>query len=418
MTIIDSCNKKASNNDSTRWNLIWEDDFSGDELDLSKWSFDIGTGAPSFGNYGISSPYFSPENFPKDNFSVRWKGFIKIDQGGIYTFYTVSDDGVRLIINNETIIDNWFPQPATEKKGKINLQGNKTYPIVIEYFEEGGGEAMILGWESEKISKSLIPSSHLITPNGEEGLWGTYYKNKDLKEVKDEPGFVRIDKEINWVAGGGWGNNESQYYTDEPKNVRIENGKLIIEARKESFRGSDYTSARIKTKQSWKYGRFEIRAKLPPGRGTWSALWALPTDWVYGNWPLSGEIDIMEHVGYDEDVIVTSLHNAALFAGKIGGSDQHGFVRTQNACKEFNNYILEWDEKEIIIKINEIVSLRYPKNDKNWEKWPFDNRFHLIFNIAVGGNWGGAKGIDDDAFPSQMVIDYVRVFSKNHIKKT
>ncbi len=398
---------------------MWQDEFDNAKIDLSQWTFDIGTGAPSFKDYGVSSPYFAPENFPNDNFSVRWEGKIKIDYTSKYTFYTISDDGVRLIINDEIIIDKWIPQPATEIKGTINLKKNNTYPIVIEYFEESGGEAMILGWENEKFSKRLVPNSHLATPDGQRGLRGTYYKNKNLQESEDNPAIVRIDQEINWVTGGGWGNNESQYYTDRPENVRVENGKLIIEARNEMYQGSKYTSARIKTKNSWKYGRFEIRAKLPSGRGTWSALWALPTDWEYGSWPLSGEIDIMEHVGYEEDVIVTSLHNAALFAGKIGGSDQHGFVRTQNACKEFNNYILEWDEKEILIKVNDIISLRYPKNDKNWAKWPFDKRFHLIFNIAVGGNWGGEKGIDDYAFPSQMEIDHIRVFSKkNHIKKT
>jgi len=414
--INNSCNKKGPNNKND-WNLIWQDEFNTEELDLSKWTFDIGTGAHSFEDFGNSSPYFAPDDFPRDNFSVRWEGKIKIDHTCEYTFYTISDDGVRLIINNEILIDNWDPQPPTEKKGKISLTKNSIYSIVIEYFEEGGGEAMILGWENEKFSKRLVPSSHLITPSGKEGLRGTYYRNKELKKSKDESPIVRIDKEINWVTGGGWGNNESQYYTDNPKNIRVKNGKMIIEARREFFRGSDYTSARIKTKNSWKYGRFEIRAKLPQGRGTWSALWALPTDWKYGDWPLSGEIDIMEHVGFDEDVIVTSLHNAALSAGGIGGTDQHGFIKKPNVCKEFNNYILEWNEKEILIKVNDRLSLRYPKNDKNWAKWPFDQRFHLIFNIAVGGSWGGAKGIDDNAFPTKMEIDYVRVFSKNPYKK-
>jgi len=412
-----SCEKQAITNNND-WNLVWQDEFNNEKIDLSQWTFDLGTGAPSFKEYGYSSPYFVPENFPTDNFSVRWEGEIRTDYNGDYTFYIISDDGVRLFINNELIIDSWKPQPATEKKGAINLQKNKNYPIIIEYFEQSGGEAMIFGWESENFSKRIVSNKHLFTPEGQPGLKGTYYRNKELKESINKPIVVRIDKEINWVTGGGWGNNESQYYTDRPKNIRVKNGTLIIEAQKEPFRGSNYTSARIKTIHSWKYGRFEIRAKLPPGRGTWSALWALPTDWEYGNWPLSGEIDIMEHVGYDEDVIVTSLHNAALSAGNIGGTDQHGFLKKPNACKEFNNYILEWDEKEILIKVNDKLSLRYPKNAKNWAKWPFDKRFHLIFNIAVGGNWGGAKGIDSNAFPSRMEIDYVRVFSKYPYKET
>ena len=407
-----SCSTKpvSSNGD---WKLVWQDEFENEKIDRSNWTFDLGTGAPSFKEYGYSSPHFVPENFPADNFSVRWEGELKIDYDSDYTFYTISDDGVRLFINDEILIDNWKPQPATERKGVINLRKNRKHTIRIEYFEQTGGEVMVLGWESERFSKRLVPSSHLSTPSGEPGLKGTYFRNKNLEQSTIDPPLVRIDKEINWVTGGGWGNNESQYYTDRPQNVRVENGKLIIESHKESYKGSKYTSSRIKTKNSWKYGRFEIRAKLPPGKGTWSALGALPTDWEYGNWPLSGEIDIMEHVGYDEDVIVTSLHNAALSAGNIGGTDQHGYLKQPKSCEQFNNYILEWTEDEIKIIVNDKVSLHYPKQDKKWAKWPFDKRFHLLFNIAVGGNWGGAKGIDDSVFPSRMEIDYVRVYSKN-----
>jgi len=417
LLLISSCSTKPLSNKDD-WNLIWSDEFEDGVIDTANWTFDLGTGAPSFSDYGESSPYFSPEGFPTDNFSVRWEGKIKIDYSSEYTFYLISDDGVRLYINNRIIIDSWEPQPATEKQGVIKLEKDKKYTIQIEYFEQTGGEAIVFGWESEKFSKRLVPSSHLSTPDGKPGLKGTYFKNKELKQLDKNSSLIRIDKEINWITGGGWGNNESQYYTDRTQNVRIVDGKLIIESHKEAYRGSNYTSSRIKTKNSWKYGKFEIRAKLPPGRGTWSALWALPTDWEYGNWPLSGEIDIMEHVGYDEDIIVTSLHNAALSAGDIGGTDQHGYLKQPNACKQFNKYILEWTEDEIKIIVNDKVSLRYPKQDKNWAKWPFDKRFHLLFNIAVGGNWGGAKGIDDNAFPSKMEIDYVRVYSRTGVEGT
>ena len=408
-----SCNKQKGDD----WVVVWQDEFEDEKIDLSKWTFDLGTGAPSFEAYAESSPFFIPENFPSDHFSVRWEGKIKIDHSLDYTFYIISDDGVRLYIDNNVVIDSWEPQPATEKKGLINLKKNKTYSIKIEYFEQTGGEAMVFGWESEKFSKRIVPGSHLSTPDGEPGLKGTYFKNKNFETSKEEPPLIRIDKEINWVTGGGWGNNESQFYTKREKNVRVEDGKLIIEAHKELLQGSSYTSARIKTKNSWKYGRFEIRAKLPAGRGTWSALWALPTDWEYGNWPLSGEIDIMEHVGYDEDMIVTSLHNAALSGGAIGETDQHAYLKQPDACKEFNLYTLEWTEEEIKIMVNGKISLHYPKEEKNWAKWPFDKRFHLLFNIAVGGNWGGVKGIDDNVFPSKMEIDYVRVFSKKSEKR-
>ena len=393
------------------WSLVWSDEFDSETIDLSNWTFDIGTGAPSFEEYGISSPYFTPKDFPNDNFSVRWEGQIKIDHSGKYTFYIISDDGVRLFINDKNIIDNWKAQPATENKGTINLQRNKAYPILIEYFEESGGEALILGWESEKLSKRLISSKYLETINGETGLKGTYFRNKNLNLTKNKKPVIRIDKELNWVTGGGWGNNEAQYYTDRPKNVRVENGRLIIEALKEDFYGSKYTSSRIKTKNSWKYGRFQIRAKLPKGVGTWAAFWGLPTDWKYGSWPNSGEIDILEHVGFEEGHVVSSVHNIA-HHGDLSKSDQTKYVLDRDVVNSFNDYILEWDETEIKTYINDKLIFSYPKNNQPWERWPFDEQFHFILNIAVGGNWGGMKGIDDDALPTRMEIEYFRVYKK------
>jgi len=264
-----------SNSELGGWDIVWQDEFNDSTINSSDWEFDIGTGAPVFDVYGISSPLFIPEGFPKDNFSVRWKGKLKTEYSSDYTFYALSDDGVRLYVDDYLIIDQWKPQPARESAGKITLQANQKYSIQVEYFEEGGAEAMILGWECDSFPKGLIPSKNLVTDTGEPGLKGTYFPNKSLEKTSSNTTITRIDKELNWITGDGWGNNELQYYTDDANNIRIKNGKLIIVARKESFRGSEYTSARIKTKNSWKYGRFEIRAKLPKGRGTWSALWAL-----------------------------------------------------------------------------------------------------------------------------------------------
>ena len=403
--------KSEKNSELDGWDLVWQDEFGDSTINNADWEFDMGTGAPVFDVYGTSSPIFIPDDFPNDNFSVRWEGTLKTEYSSEYTFYTVSDDGVRLFVDDQLIINQWKPQPATESAGKIKLQANKEYSIRIEYFEEGGGEVMILGWECDSFPKKLIPSKNLNTDTGEPGLKGTYFPNKSLRLAKNEKPFIRIDKELNWVTGGGWGNNELQYYTDLPNNVRIKNGKLIIEARKESFRGSEYTSARIKTKNSWKYGRFEIRAKLPQGQGTWCALWGLPTDWAYGPWPYSGEIDILEHVGFNEGDIVGSVHTIAK-AGDLYGTDQQGTIKIPNACKEFNNYILEWNENEINVLVNNKSFFKYSRRNQPWQRWPFDQRFHLLLNIAVGGWWGGAKGVDDDVFPTQMEIDYVRVYTQ------
>ena len=406
---FNSCKKEQ--NKIEGWDLVWNDEFNSKNIDLSSWTFDIGTGAPSYKEYGISSPYFTPKDFPNDNFSVRWEGKIKIDLTSEYTFYTISDDGVRLFIDGKNVINNWKAQPATENKGTITLEGNKTYPIIVEYFEESGGEAMILGWENENFTKRLISSSYLTTKDGKPGLEGTYYRNKKLKPSKKKQPITRIDKELNWVTGGGWGNNEAQYYTDEPKNVRIKKGKLIIEALKEDFHGSKYTSSRIKTKKSWKYGRFEIRAKLPGGVGTWAAFWGLPTEWKYGNWPNSGEIDVLEHVGFEEGHIVSSVHNIA-HHGNLSNSDQTKYIVADNVVTSFNDYVLEWDETEIKTYINDTLIFSYPKKGQPWERWPFDEKFHFILNIAIGGNWGGMKGIDDNAFPTKMEIEHFRVYKK------
>jgi len=403
--------KSEKNSELDDWDLVWQDEFGDSTINATDWGFDIGTGAPVFDVYGTSSPIFIPDGFPKDNFSVRWEGKLISEYSSEYTFYTVSDDGVRLYVDDQLIINQWKPQPATESAGKIKLQADQKYSIRVEYFEEGGGEVMILGWECNSFPKSLIPSKNLITDTGEPGLEGTYFPNKSLKLAKNEKPFIRIDKELNWVTGGGWGNNELQYYTDVPNNVRIKNGKLIIEARKESFQGSEYTSARIKTKNSWKYGRFEIRAKLPQGRGTWCALWGLPTDWTYGPWPYSGEIDILEHVGFNEGGIVGSVHTIAK-AGDLYGTNQTGTIKIPNACKEFNNYILEWNENEINVLVNNKSFFKYSRRNQPWQRWPFDQRFHLLLNIAVGGWWGGAKGVDNGVFPTKMEIDYVRVYTQ------
>jgi beta-glucanase (GH16 family) len=392
------------------WSLIWQDEFSDSTINRLEWEFDIGTGAPIFDSFGVSSSEFSPEGFPKDNFSVQWDGYLKVSQTGNYKFYIIADDGVRLYLNDSLIIDEWQPQPATEFTCKLKLHEDQDYKIRIEYFEESGGEAIIFGWESNSFPKSLITSNNLVTDTGEPGLKGRYFPNKSLKHAKNQKPFTRIDKELNWVTGGGWGNNESQYYTDDPNNVRIENGKLIIEAKKEYFKGSDYTSARIKTKKSWKYGRVEIRAKLPSGRGTWCAFWALPTDWTYGPWPYSGEIDILEHVGYNEGEIIGSVHTLAN-SGDLYGTNQQGKINIPNACNEFNNYILEWQDDEIAVSVNNKKFFKYSKQNHSWQKWPFDQRFHLLLNIAIGGWWGGTKGIDDNAFPTKMEIDYVRVYT-------
>ncbi len=213
------------------------------------------------------------------------------------------------------------------------------------------------------------------------------------------------------IGGHGWGNNELQYYTENRlENARVENGKLIIEAHYELYKEKLYTSARLvsKNKGDWLYGYFEMRAKLPSGRGTWPAFWMLPTDWEYGGWPDSGEIDIMEHVGYDEEMVHATVHTQA-YNHMIG--TQVGVAQEVSDCETaYHIYACEWNENEIKMYIDGDLYFSF-QNQGHWTRWPFDKRFHILLNIAVGGSWGGVEGIDKHAFPSQFSIDYIRVYA-------
>lgn len=209
----------------------------------------------------------------------------------------------------------------------------------------------------------------------------------------------------------GWGNNELQYYTwNRPENARVENGRLVIEAKKESYQGAAYTSARLVTKNKgdWKYGRIEIRAQLPAGRGMWPAIWMLPTKWEYGGWPRSGEIDIMENVGYIPDSVFGAVHTDA-YNGMIGTQKVRS-IYCKDLKDSFHVYSVEWTTDYISFRIDGKEFNHFRNDGKSVATWPFDKEFHLLLNIAVGGNWGGKKGVDDAIFPQKMLIDWVRIY--------
>jgi len=209
----------------------------------------------------------------------------------------------------------------------------------------------------------------------------------------------------------GWGNNELQYYTaDRKENARIENGKLIIEARLEKMGTKDYTSARLKskTKGDWTYGRMVISAKLPKGTGVWPAIWMLPTDWAYGGWPASGEIDIMENVGYNPDSLYGSIHTEK-FNHVIGTQVTQGLYST-TLSSTFHEYGVEWDKQKIDFLFDGKIFQTFKNNHEGSACWPFDKAFHILLNVAVGGNWGGKHGVDVSIWPQHMEVDYVRVY--------
>ena len=211
----------------------------------------------------------------------------------------------------------------------------------------------------------------------------------------------------------GWGNNEEQYYTNNSNNSFIEDGKLIIQAMLQDYGGANYTSARMVTRNrgDWTYGRYVIRAKIPSGIGTWPAIWMLPTDWVYGGWPYSGEIDIMEAVGFEHGVIHANTHSET-YNWNFGIPPSGGSIYIEDFNTEFHDYIIEWNENIIKWYVDDILYHSYVNNNQGTSTWPFNQDFHLLLNIAIGGTWGGQQGIDNSIFPVQMKIDFVRVYQK------
>lgn len=212
-------------------------------------------------------------------------------------------------------------------------------------------------------------------------------------------------------SNNGWGNNELQYYTEKTKgNARVENGRLIIEARRENKDSFHYTSARLVTrgKASWTSGKILVRAKLPAGRGTWPAIWMLAENMK--TWPDDGEIDIMEHVGFHPGYIHASVHCKNY--NHIIGTQKTDTIRVRDFATAFHVYELEWDAEHIRIGVDGKWYFSFANEHKDYASWPFENKMSLILNIAVGGNWGGQKGVDQKVFPARMEIDYVRVFQQ------
>jgi hypothetical protein len=204
------------------------------------------------------------------------------------------------------------------------------------------------------------------------------------------------------LGAGGWGNNESQYYTNRSDNVIVANGSLKIIAKKENYQGSNYTSARLLTKGkfSFKYGKVEIRAKLPSGGGVWPALWMLGDNISTLGWPVCGEIDIMEYAGNRIDKVTAALH----YPGRSGGNPVVGNTTITNAETEFHIYSVDWRETHIKMYVDNQLFLSF----SNSSNVPFNQNFFLIFNCAVGGSYGGA--IDPNFVSSTFEIDYVRVY--------
>jgi beta-glucanase (GH16 family) len=267
-------------------------------------------------------------------------------------------------------------------------------------------------------------------------VWSDEFDGDTLDESKWDVdlGNGFFDYKVHaWVPG--WGNEELQYYTREPENLRVRDGHLHIRALKEALHGCGYTSARLKTRRrdgtplfTKRYGRFEFRAKVPWGKGLWPALWLLPQDDAYGGWAASGEIDVMEIVGERPREYLGSVHFGSTFPKRSLVTHVHKFP-DGGSVADFHVYAVEWEPGEIRWLVDGVVwatqsfwwSCSRLRNGKGVEArsaadlnpWPapFDQDFYVVMNIAVGGNFPGVPN-PETRFPAELIVDYVRVYDK------
>lgn len=247
----------------------------------------------------------------------------------------------------------------------------------------------------------------------------TIYKDYNLV-WSDEFEYSGLPDSTKWnyeVGGSGWGNNEKQFYLEKSlENSFVKDGKLHIVALKNDFENKLYTSARLATYQKFmlQYGKVEVMAKLPEGKGTWPAIWMLPESLRKKEeaWPLCGEIDILEHVGKDPNMVHVSLHSKLY--NHIKNTQITHFERLADVSNTFHLYGIEWTPEFIKFYIDNKLFYEAIKGENGKvttnEGWPFDKPYFLILNLAIGGNWGGS--VDDTIFPSQMLIDYVRIYQQ------
>lgn len=233
-------------------------------------------------------------------------------------------------------------------------------------------------------------------------VWSDEFNKDGLPDPKKwtyEEGYIR--------------NGEAQYYTKgRSENARIEKGRLIIEARLDNWQGRKITSASLTTegKQSFLYGRLEARAKVPTGRGTWPAFWTLGENIRQVGWPRCGELDILEYVGFDPNKVHANVHVDAY--NHMKGNGRGNNLEAGRPWEVFNTYAVEWYEDRVEFFFNDTRYLVFRKESNDEAVWPFAKPHYAILNLAIGGGWGGAQGIDESLFPHRYEIEYVRYYRR------
>ena len=294
-----------------------------------------------------------------------------------------------------------------DTKNTTSKSGEVTVTVIANPLTEARtGSVTIMSGSARKsiaINQQAAEKSPYYAPEGYSLVWHDEF---------DEGSELNPNDWRHEVQNSGWVNHELQNYV----NHKTPNGKLVTEVRDGKLRitalkenGKIY-SGRVyaKDKQGWKYGYIEASIKLPKGKGTWPAFWMMPVN--FRSWPADGEIDIMEEVGYHPDYVSSSLHATAHVHSN--GTQVTHEMYCKGAEGEFHTYAIEWTAQNITTYVDGKVQLSYDNRGLGRDDWPYDDPFYIIFNLAWGGDWGGAQGVDENALPVTMEVDYVRVFQK------
>ncbi len=341
---------------------------------------------------------------------------------------------VRLAAGSELPVTCWLEDYIDNKDGRtFNVTGSLEFPVsdqkdqLITVHKDGtplnsgihkmrlhiqGGEARV-DWINFTLLKKHQGSPEMLMQNTKGDEWVVVWS--DEFDKGDQPDLAKWTYDIgNW----GWGNNELQYYTEGNKeNARIENGNLIIESHKNHM-GEKWTSARLTTrgKTSFVYGRIEMRAKVPVEKGNWTAGWMLGDKYVDElSWPYCGEIDILECVGFEiDDLTGDGLHHASVHCGAYYfklNNQPTGITEVKSMNSEYHLYAIEWTPEYIKAFVDDVHYFTYEDTSDSLT-WPYNEPQNIILNLAMGGGWGGAQGMDESVTSQQVVIDYVRVYER------